>query len=225
MISGLERRNSLRQGRHRPKQGDLCSESASSAGQQWSRVETRAPTSSAVSIFCPFATFSNASMACPEARKYCTREALICMSCHKQVQRWKCAAVERESLHTEGSSKYTKSTLPNCRRSPSFSLASNQRSITAFCKNPCYCTRLLQGCVQTRASAPRPRRHHTTVEVLCASGGCPGYLGELPLVRSTSIIVLVVKETVVVDRQGMVAGICPVGSTGTKLCGHTVSTA
>ena len=122
-------------------------------------------------------------------------------------------------------------TLPNipsrpcrdCREPPLSSLTSEGGGILDF--GEIYVTRLSQGCVQTRASALPMRRHHTTVKVLCASGGCPGYLGELPLVRSTSIIVLVVKETVVVDRQGMVAGICPVGSTGTKLCGHTVSTA
>jgi hypothetical protein len=90
-----------------------------------------------MSILCPFAiVFSNASTACPEARKQCTCEALICMSCHKQVQRWKCAAFVREGLHT----------LPNipsrpCRIAvdrPYPASASNRRSITGFCNNPCY---------------------------------------------------------------------------------------
>jgi hypothetical protein len=198
----------------------LRSESASSACQQQSRLERRRLPPCPFSV--PLPMFSNASMARPEARKQCTCEALICMSCHKQVQRWKCAAIVRGSLHT----------LPNipsrpCRiavdRPYPASPATEEASLDSAVIH--VITRLSQGCVQTRASALPMRRHHTTVKVLCASGGCPGYLGELPLVRSTSIIVLVVKETVVVDRQGMVAGICPVGSTGTKLCGHTVSTA
>lgn len=134
MISGLERRNSLRQGRHRPKQGELCSESASSAGQQQSRLERRRLPPCPFSV--PLPMFSNAAIARPEARKQCTCEALICMSCHKQVQRWKCAGVARESLHTLPN--IPKSTLPDCRRSPLSSLASNRRSITGFCNNPCY---------------------------------------------------------------------------------------
>jgi len=110
--------------------------------------------------------------------------------------RWKCAAVMCVSLHT----------LPNipsrpcrtCREPPLSSLTSEGGGILDF--RELHVTRLSQGCVQTRASALRLRRHHTTVEVLCASGGGPGYLGELPLIRSTSMYATRSKEKVVVDR-------------------------
>lgn len=187
MISGLERRNSLRQGRHRPKQGDCA---ASRLLRLVSSRDSSPPTSSAISILCPFATVSN--YICPEARKQCSCEALICLSCHKQVQR----GGERQSCAK------VCTTLPNipsrhCRiavnRLCPASPAKDEALLLDFGR--IHATRLSQGCVQMRASAPLPRRHHTTVKVLCASGGGPGYLGELPLVHSTSMLLILRRKS------------------------------
>jgi hypothetical protein len=185
-------------------------------------VETRAPTSSAMSILCPFAiVFSNASTACPEARKQCTCEALICMSCHKQVQRWKCAAFVREGLHT----------LPNipsrpCRIAvdrPYPASASNRRSITGFCNNPCY-TSVAGLCADASLGTASAQTSHDCQD-LVRVWWLPWVSGRAAPRPQYKYYCTSSQETVVVGRQGMVAGICPVGSTGTKPCGHTVSTA
>jgi len=107
MISGLERRNSCAKLVIAPKQGDYA------ASRLRRLVSSRAPTSSAMSILCPWTMFSNA---CPEARKQCNCEALTCVSCHKQVPLEVRGSPARKFAH---SSKYTKSTLPSCRTSPS----------------------------------------------------------------------------------------------------------
>jgi len=103
--------------------------------------------------------------------------------CHvtSRYKSWKCAAVVCESLHV----------LPNipsrhCR------VAANRDTpgIIGIVQSMLHVYRWAVCRCATRASAVLPRRHHTTVEGLCVSGGGPGYLGSLgslPLVRSNLV--------------------------------------
>jgi hypothetical protein len=82
MISGLERRNSLRQARHRSKQGDC-------AANRLLRLVSSRDSSADVfrHVYYSLPVRDVLELRGPEARKQCSCEALICLSCHKQVQR------------------------------------------------------------------------------------------------------------------------------------------
>ena len=147
----------------------------------WSAVETRAPTSSAVSTVVR-KRGSNAAV----------RHSSVCHATSRY------SALEVRGSHAcrfGHSPKYCTPSIP-CRVAVYRPCpASRTKEEALLDLGGIHATRLSQGCLQMRASAPRLRRHHTTVEVLCASNGGPGYLGELPLVRSTSMLLAVKRES------------------------------
>ena len=142
---------------------------------------------------------------------------------------WKWAAVVHESLHT---------TLPNNR-------VSQSRHCRVAVNCPCpateaatplligigetHATHLLQGCVQMRARLgvlASAQTSHDCQGLVCVWWRPWVSRRAVPRAQYYSLLVLLYwQQRGSRRKQGMVAGICPVGSTGTKLSGHIVSTA
>lgn len=136
---------------------------------------------------------------------------------------WKCAAVMRESFAHP--SKYTKLTLPSCRESP---LSSEGGGIAALRVDPCYTsfiTRPAGLCADASLGTASAQTSHDCRGLVCVwwRPWVSGRAAPRPQYKYSAS--RIEKSRRRQARQGMIAGLRPVGSTGTKLCGHTVSTA